>query len=157
MNYFHGSYTELPVGTTMTGRGDQYEQDWINADFYCALERYRPDGLLPHKHAVFMVDTPDNVDSAGGGTEWIFEVQPSGPITRHDLNWSTRISKLISNGRQIDSNEIKLAATSYWNGLPLGDDPLWEYIAPAATILRCEPFESFDIDQNQPTPSFLFE
>lgn len=22
MNYFHGSYTELPVGMTMTGRGE---------------------------------------------------------------------------------------------------------------------------------------
>ncbi len=139
MTFYHGSMDELPVGTTLKPR-DDYEQRWSSTDFYAALERYRPANMLPHERAVFMVGDPDDVDLAGGGTEWLFTVKPLGPIQKHDLNWGSEISMLISDGHSIDSPEVKRAADNYWAGLPHQDESVWEYLTPAADIIAVEPY-----------------
>ena len=137
--FYHGSMTELPVGTVLTAR-DEYEQDWGNADFYRALEFYRPADKLAHKDAVFMCDNPDDVDLAGGGTDWLFTVIPQGRVERHDLNWGSEVSMLISDGYTIDSTEVKHAAENYWAGVPHTDEQVWEYLTPSAKIIAVEEY-----------------
>lgn len=137
--FYHGSMEQLPVGTVLKPRRD-YEQSWGSTDFYAALERYRPEGMLSHSKSVFMCDNPDDVDLAGGGTEWLFTVTPIGPVQKHDMNWSSEISSLIGDGRSIDSLEVKLAAENYWNGIPHPNEQVWEYLAPAAKIIAVEPY-----------------
>jgi hypothetical protein len=117
-----------------------YEQQWGSTDFYAALEHYRPANMLSHRQAVFMCDNPDDVDLAGGGTEWLFTVKPKGPMQRHDLNWGSEISMLIGDGYAIDSPEVKRAATNYWAGVPHTDEQVWEYLAPSAEIIAVEPY-----------------
>ena len=137
--YYHGSMEELPVGTVLTPR-DNYEADWGNTDFYAVLEYYRPQHMLGHKQAVFMCSDPDDVDLAGGGTEWLFTVEPQGKIERHDLNWGSEISMLIGDGYEINSPEVENAAKNYWAGAPHTGEQVWEYLTPAAKIIAVEPY-----------------
>lgn len=137
--YFHGSSDHLPVGTILKAR-DAYESDWGHTDFYRILELYRPAGQLSHKQSVFMCDNPDDIDSAGGGTDWMFTLIPLGPVQKHDMNWSSEISCLLSDGYKLDSDEIKDAAQKYWAGSPHYNESLWEYLTPSAKIITVEPF-----------------
>ena len=109
--FFHGSMNKLPVGTILTPRNN-YEDNWSSTDFYSPLEKYRPSNMISHRQGVFMCDSDEDVDLAGGGTEWLFKVQPLGPVQRHDLNWGSEISMLISDGASIDSPEVANAETS---------------------------------------------
>lgn len=127
------------MGTVLTPR-DSYEADWSGTSFYAALEKYRPQHMLSHKAAVFMCSDPDDVDLAGGGTEWLFTVEPIGRIERHDLNWGSEISMLIDDGYSIDSPEVKRAADNYWAGTPHTNEQVWEYLTPKARILQVEEY-----------------
>jgi len=135
MLYYHGSTIYLPVGTLLRP-GIDYEKHWASTDFYTALEHYRPTGKLAHKDAVFMCESEDDVDLCGGGTEWLFSVNPLGPVHKHDVNWSSEISCLISKGYSINSPEVESAASSYWNSMPHYNESVWEYLTPSATILK---------------------
>lgn len=137
--YYHGSMDELPVGTVLTPR-DNYEDNWSGTDFYAALEHYRPKHMLAHKHRLFMCDNADDVDLAGGGTEWLFTVEPQGKVERHDINWGSEISMLIGDGYDVNTPEVKHAATNYWNGIPHTNEQVWEYLTPAAKIIAVEPY-----------------
>lgn len=137
--YFHGSYIQLPVGTVLKPR-DAYEADWGHTDFYQLLERYRPKDKLAHKQSIFMCDNPNDIDAAGGGTDWMFTLEPLGPVQRHDLNWGSEISSLISDGYAADSPEVIEAAKNYWDGVPHHNESLWEYLTPSALITAVEPF-----------------
>lgn len=138
--YYHGSMDYLPVGTILTPRGQDYEKDWANTDFYAVLEHYRPKNKPAHKQSVFMVTDPDDVDLAGGGTEWLMTVKPLGPVSRHDLNWSSEISMLLSDGFDINSNQVQQAANNYWQGVAHPNESVWEYLTPKAEILAVEEY-----------------
>lgn len=138
--YYHGSMDHLPVGTVLKSRGADYEQDWAHTDFYSALEKYRPSHILSHSQAVFMVADPDDVDLAGGGTEWLFTVKPLGPVSKHDVNWSSEISMLTGDGHDVDSPEVQKAAENYWAGVPHPNESVWEYLTPSAEILKVEEY-----------------
>jgi len=136
--YFHGSENELPVGTILTPRGDEYEKDWGSTSFYEPLEKYRPSNYLAHKDAVFMVDDKDIIDLVGSATDFIFTVIPLGPVEKHDLNWGSEISGLIDGGEDINSEKIKQAALNYRNGVPHYNETLWEYLTTSARIVKVE-------------------
>ena len=133
--FYHGSYDELPVGTVLTPRGNDYESEWGGTSFYGALEKHRPPEKLAHKEGVFMVGTEEDIDLAGGATDYIYIVKPIGQIQRHDINWGSEISMLVSDGAGLNDPEVKQAADNYWNGVPYEGDNVWEYIAPRAKIV----------------------
>jgi hypothetical protein len=137
--YYHGSYQKLPVGTILTPR-DDYENDWGSTDFYAALEKYRPADKLSHKQSVFMVADPDDIDLAGGATDWMLTVVPMGKIQRHDINWGSEISVLISDGHTIDSEQVANAAANYWNGVPHTNESVWEYLTTNAKVVAVEEY-----------------
>jgi len=138
--YYHGSMDYLPVGTILTPRNQEYEKDWAGTDFYSVLEHYRPMNKPAHKNSVFMVADPDDVDLAGGGTEWLMTVEPLGPVSGHDLNWSSEISMLLDDGHDMLSNQVQEAALNYWNGVPHYNESVWEYLTPQAKILAVEEY-----------------
>ena len=90
--YYHGSYYELPIGMILTPRSD-YEERWNHTDFYNILEHYRPVNSLSHKKAVFMAKEKDDVDLAGGATDYLVTAIPLGKVEKHDMNWSSDINK----------------------------------------------------------------
>ena len=128
VKYYHGSHTELEIGKSITARSN-YEEDWGKTDFYKILEFYRPKHMISHNEGVFMCDNDEDVDLAGGSIDFIYEVKPIGFVEKHDLNWSSEISCLVSEGYPIDSLEIKKAAENYWKGIPHTDENVWEYIS----------------------------
>lgn len=136
--YFHGSGIELPVGTILVPQ-ENYEANWQHIDFYPILEKYRPKNMLAHKDAVFMCDNEDDVDLAGGSTEYLFTVVPLGKVEKHDLNWSSEISCLVGDNPK-DWNKIKEAADNYWAGVPHFNESVWEYLTPSAKILKVEEY-----------------
>jgi hypothetical protein len=136
--YYHGSYEELPIGTVLRPRDEAYERDWQHTDFYSILEQYRPPEMLSHKNAVFMCDNPDDVDVAGGATEWLLIVVPLGKVERHDLNWSSEISMLVSSDDADNTVAIKQAAHNYWQGIPHHSETVWEYLTPSAQVVAVE-------------------
>jgi len=138
--FYHGSMVKLPVGAILTPQ-DNYEENWQHTDFYAILETYRPSDMLGHKQAVFMCGNADDVDLAGGGTEWLFIVKPLGSIERHDVNWGSEISMLISDGHSSDSPDIIQAAKNYWDGTPHVNEQVWEYLTPSAKVLRVEEYQ----------------
>lgn len=75
-----------------------------------------------------MCDNEDDVDLCGGSIDFIYEVEPIGKIQKHDLNWGSEVSCLMSDNYNIHSNEVKNAALNYWNGLPHIDENVWEYL-----------------------------
>ena len=87
-----------------------------------------------------MVADPDDIDLAGGGTEWMFTVKPLGPIQRHDINYGSEIESLISDGYEKDSFEVENAAKNYWVGLPHVNEQVWEYLTTSAEILEVEKY-----------------
>lgn len=115
--FYHGSMNYLEPDTILTPR-DDYESNWGHTDFYKVLEHYRPEDMLSHNNSVFMCDNDEDVDLAGGGTEWLFIVEPLGKIEKHDINWSSEISMLISDGYSINNNKVKEVAYNYWHGIP---------------------------------------
>lgn len=119
--FYHGSMDYLEVGSVLRPR-HAYAESWSKADFYTVLERYRPKHLLAHAQSVFLCDNPDDVDLAGGGTEWMFEVKPLGSIQRHDLNWSSAISCAVGEGAAEEA--LRELAENYWRGVPHPDEPV---------------------------------
>jgi hypothetical protein len=147
---FHGSGVHLDSGTVLRPRGEAYEADWAASDFYGPLERWRPAGCRPHREAVFMVEDIDDLDAAGAVTDFCAEVEPSGEVSRHDMEWGSRISCLLSEGASPEDDEVRDCALRYWAGEAHPDGPMWEYLAEAATVIRCEPWETFDLDAPSP-------
>ncbi len=141
MTYYHGSMDHLEVGTVLVPDKD-YEKNWGRNGFYKALKHYRPKHMLGHDQVVFMVTDEDDVDNAGGGTEWLFVVKPLGPVTRHDMNWCGEICLLLEEDEMEDEIEekIKQAADNYWNGVAHPGESMWEYLTPKAEILSVERF-----------------
>lgn len=150
VRYFHGSMERLEPGLVMRGRGSAYVADWGDTDFYAILEARRPIGALSQCDVVFAVTDPDDIDLAGGGTEWIFELEPMGAVSRHDLNWSSEISMLVSDGYAVNSPAVLAAADNYWAGVPHPNESVWEYMMPTARILAVFPYESFDPGEHHP-------
>lgn len=147
--FYHGSFdSTFEPGKVLRPRGDAYANDWSDTDFYDILEHYRPSDKLAHKDAVFMVGDEDDIDLAGGATDVIYEVEPIGPVQKHDLNWSSEISCLMSihgeEGR--DRAEVRKAAENYWSGRPHHDENVWEYLAPAMRILEKVYDETSDLN-----------
>lgn len=137
--FYHGSMKYLPVGTILTPR-DNYESNWGHTDFYKILEKYRPKNMLSHSQSVFMVGNDEDIDLAGGGTEYVFIVEPLDKVQKHDMNWSSEISMLISDGHKIDDPKVIEAANSYWNGNPHYNESVWEYLTTKAKILAVEEY-----------------
>jgi shikimate kinase len=133
--FYHGSYDKFKVGQVLTPREDQYEESWGPNNWYQALEEHRPTEYRRHSQSVFMVVNEDDVDVAGGATDYVYKVKPIENVERHDLNWSSEISYLLDQGHDANSVEVKEAASNYWTGVPHHNESVWEYTAPKAEIV----------------------
>jgi hypothetical protein len=145
ITYFHGSYDKLPRGTVLSPEHGNFMKTFEDFEMegHFKLEQFKPAGSLSRNECIFMTDNIDDIDNAGGATDHIYIVNPIGKTEIHDLGWMSEIDVIISdsfdNGEQ-DSPEtlekIKQAALNYWAGVPFSDDPVWEYLAKQAVIVK---------------------
>ena len=124
--YYHGTCSKFPDGFILKPQKAGYVQ--VEA----LMEKYRPLDKLSRFNSVFLVGNPDEIDSAGGYEDHIYEVQPIGKVEVSDLSWYSDL--------QIDStdDEKRTWALNYWNGVPYKnkENSLIEYRAPQAKIIR---------------------
>ena len=139
MIFYHGSSDNLTVGTILVPRDKDYESDWKDTGFYGILEKYRPVGMIAHKDAVFMCGNDDDLDCAGGGTDYVFTLQPLGPVEKHSFNWGSDINCLSENSVK-NAALIEEAAKNYWQGVPHHSEDVWEYLTTSAKILAVEEY-----------------
>ena len=137
--FYHGSAENLSIGTILVPQND-YHEHWQHNNFYTILEAHRPPAALAHHAAVFMVTDDNDLDLVGAMTEWVFVVEPLGPIEKHDMNWGTMIDVLISDGASSFDEEVVACARSYWSGDSSPNEAVWEYLTTSARILSSEPF-----------------
>jgi hypothetical protein len=133
--YYHGSHDQFEVGEILTPGEDEYEEGMENVEWYHVLHQHRPMESRQHSWSVFMVADEDDIDVAGGATDYVYEVEPVGDVERHDINWASEISYLLDAGHDHDSAEIAEAAANYWAGKPHHNEQVWEYLAPKARIV----------------------
>ena len=133
--FYHGSHDQFEVGEILTPGEDEYEEGMENVEWYHVLHQHRPMESRQHSWSVFMTGNEDDIDVAGGSTDYVYEVEPIGDVERHDINWASEISYLLDAGHEPDSDEIKEAAANYWAGKPHHNEQVWEYLAPKAKIV----------------------
>lgn len=135
---WHASAKELPIGTVLVAQ-PEYEARWHSESAGRVLEDLRPEGALPHRDAVFMCEDAQSTDDCGGSTDWLFGVEPLGPVVRHDLALASEIDCLLSDDRTADDPMIVDLARRYWAG-EASDGPVWEHLAASARIVSVEPW-----------------
>ena len=133
--FYHGSHDQFEVGEILTPGEDEYEEGMENVEWYHVLHQHRPMESRQHSWSVFMTGNEDDIDVAGGSTDYVYEVEPIGDVERHDINWASEISYLLDAGHDHDSAEIAEAAANYWAGKPHHNEQVWEYLAPKARIV----------------------
>jgi hypothetical protein len=102
--FYHGSNTPVDAGTILEP-SDDYEQRWGYNWWYQALERYRPKHMLAHEDAVFMCGSPNDIDAAGGGMEYLCIVEPLGRVEQHDMSWGSAIEIALETHEITDGEE----------------------------------------------------
>jgi hypothetical protein len=137
--YLHSSLEQLEVGTILRPR-ENYKQFWGQTDFYEPLEKYRPTSMLAHHESVFFCTKVEDLDNCMEG-QYLFEIQPGSRIEKHDMQWSTKISCLLS--ENASEEMIRQTALNYWNGVA-SSDPLWEYQTTQATILAVHDYYEYE-------------
>ena len=115
---------------------------WGGNPFYEKLLFYKPSNRLGNHDSVFMCDNIDDIDNAGGATNYIYRVKPIGNMEKHDVNWMSEMDIALEEERSID--EIKKIAYNYWNGVPHFNENVWEYVSPRAEIMELVDGDDFN-------------
>jgi hypothetical protein len=148
MNLFlHGSDKSLPRFSDLKPNLN-YSEKWNDLTSYSPLEKHRPAGFRSQKDSVFMVKKEEDLDRCGCGEQFVFIVLAEGKVTKHDMNWATEISILIGDGVSEDDSRVAKCAEAYWSGKSaeaMGMEPVWEYMADSARIIRVYDYAT-DID-----------
>ena len=144
--FYHGSPNALPPGFLLKGRNDEFWNNLQDTNAYFWLEKFRPQGMIAHKDAIFMCGNLEDIDVCGGSTKWLFKLEPLSRVERHDMNWGSAISAYldeIQDSQDLDVDYIKKLAENYWNGIPHADENLWEYLCEHVKIISVE---ALDVD-----------
>lgn len=142
---WHGSATGLAVGDVLRPGSGGYVAS-TDPELEALFEAHRPVGAIPRAEAVYLVAREENIDAAGGATDWIslVEVSPGEPMDRHDLAWYSDAQCCLCDG---DTESAADCARSYWSGERHHDRSasLFEYLCGSARVVRVigqEPDES---------------
>lgn len=138
MILYHSSSINHTPGTILLPRRN-YESRWGNCGFYQVLEVLRPKNKPSHKNSVFLCLSEEDLDYAGGETDFCFMVEAEGELSVHDIHWSTEITCLIDDlGGGIHDcildKKIINAAKKYWDGVA-SENPVWEVLVSSAKII----------------------
>jgi hypothetical protein len=140
--YYHRSTTPLSVGTVLSGNGLPNNVKEIEE----AFEQRRPSGCLSRLKSVFMTTEPaSKLDGVHG--DYVYRVQPSAPVQRHDNVWygnvqganlkekykGTSDEKYVARFQDWNAKTIKDNADAYWSS-KASENPRWEYLSSEAEV-----------------------
>tara|TARA_Y100001960_G_scaffold321323_1_gene395829 strand:+ start:63207 stop:63641 length:435 start_codon:yes stop_codon:yes gene_type:complete len=137
LNFYHGSIKELEINSYLLAQSDGYVQSESDEDlegFEDFMESLRPEDKISRFNAVFMADNTEDIDNLGGYTDYIYEVEPIGAYSKHDLAWYSKASSYYL----IDNEKAKECALKYWSGERYDkmDESVFEYIVESAEIIK---------------------
>ena len=138
-HYFHGSTQPLRPGTVLQpGKGMGLQNDPAVGEYESYMEQAKPDNKISRQQCVFMCSRLQDIQRAGGGTHYIYEVQPLGQVDMSDQAWYGYLSFLRHPVTSQYNEEAFEIAMNYWEGIPYPDkaESLWEYRTPKAKVLR---------------------
>ncbi len=148
MKYYHGSTHLFPVGFVLLPQQDRWIccQQVDNEQF---LEKYRPQNKISRGKAVYLVISPDPdiIESAGGYSNYVYEVDPITRVEKSDLQWYTLINMyldfdpdiiVLSQLNLTMKDTLIMYAKNYWRGIKHTDTDmsLFEFRTPAAKIIK---------------------
>lgn len=157
--FYHGSRRRFPPGLQLTPQPGGYTHDDEVIGFERLMEARRPGGALSRFQAVFLSGDPALIDSAGGYSDAVYEVEPLSEPQASDLAWYSAAWCEFSS-EPCDAAELHRLIDGYWSGAPYPDraNGNIEYRVEAAVVLQMvecnvEPDELEDID---PEPSMPY-
>lgn len=147
---YHGSSRELKIGSVMRGGRFSAESGFGMLETYA--ESLRPKDCISRFKGIFMVSRPSDIYSAGGSTDFVYEVEPIGKFNRYHFSWmgeaynvmlqlASRASPLKLTKRELAQAQeqgVDDMIMNYWNGArpPKGSNDYWEYLAGSVKIVR---------------------
>jgi hypothetical protein len=137
---YHGSREYFDPGFVLRPQEGGYASlpDEDIAPVEDIIEQHRPEGKIPRRESVFMVDDPERVEQAGGYADYIYIVEPIGPVEVSYLAWYGELSVFWMD---MPEDERRRLAEGYWSGDPSPDRSLMksrrlrEYRARAAKVV----------------------
>jgi hypothetical protein len=136
LKLYHGSRKRLKLGTVLRPQEGGYASlpDEDIAPVEDILEQHRPEGKIPRRDSVFMVDDPEKVDQAGGYGDQVYVVEPIGAVEASHLGWYGELSVWWMD---MPEDERRTLAEGYWSGDPFPERPrsVYEYRARAAKVV----------------------
>ena len=118
MAFFHGTRTELIVGSQLTARARS-----ANA-FESLVEFYRPEDANSRLSSFFLVDDPKEVELVGPAQRYIYEVVPLEKPTKVSFGWLEELPGCsyisgICNDLIVKHNwkRIQTRLLKYWRGV----------------------------------------
>jgi hypothetical protein len=160
--YYHGSpvqWQNVSIGDEWKarrnekGRFKSYVQE-LGMSFEEFFELRRPSNKVSRLEAIFMTKQAKMIQTAGGSTDCIFIMEPTGPVTRVDFGWFSAAQIYVWGddiGRKPYDDYLKtygmkyidvadLMAKYYWNGKdykgPRSYMGTWEYLTSSARIVK---------------------
>ena len=148
---YHGSRRRFRVGTILRAQrygyahGSGYPAFEKRVRKMCEdfLEEFRPANAIPRRSALFMVDDPSIIDAVGGYEDYVYEVQPIGPVTRCNLYWYSDLEGycmgLEGRPEHAHMGQVMDMAKGYWRAstndidAPVRDQ--MEYLAQSARVI----------------------
>jgi hypothetical protein len=148
---YHGTRKDFPIGFILKAQPDGYAYGggeegaerlarmWTEQ----ALEDARRRRGVARQDAVYMCAKIDEIDRAGGYEDFIYEVEPIGPVTKANLFWYGSLESycfhMAAEGEEPDGQDLRTMAANYWNCAPndIGEThrDLIEYLAGSARIV----------------------
>jgi len=134
---YHGSNKRMKLGTIITSRSDGYTSMESEREIEDLFEKYKPANKISRKNCVYMVSNPDDIDAAGGYSDYIYMVNPIGPIDKSDLSWYAEVDGLLHDKNK-NIKIIKSYINNYWTGVQYKtkEHSLFEYRANSAKIIE---------------------
>ncbi|HEY8161976.1 MAG TPA: hypothetical protein VIF34_06885 [Methylocystis sp.] len=141
MKAYHMSPVVHPAGRILEPNGLPKVDEAIED----ALEGTRPKGAFSRPHSVYAIQTPD-FSLVGMDAGYIYRVEMPEEFERHDLRWIGELQKahwkpkhdhhpvIARTWPDWTASFVSECCGAYWSGHAFGDAPVWELLAPSATV-----------------------
>lgn len=133
--YYHGSNTELPIGTVLMPRVDSRADNRTEQ----MLEDNKSEDYISRSNSVFMAAKPEETHELGGTEyEFVYEVIPLGPVSKHAPYFLHEVDDPhyapSSDPKSITAYKNE-CARKYWTEKPVPNE-MTEYLTTSAHIIR---------------------
>ncbi len=132
--FYHGSMNELAIGLYLRPQKEGYVQTTEDQELEALMESCRPADKVSRNDAVYFTRDIELIEPLGGYSDYIYEVEPVGEYSKHDLAWYSEAQTCLMNNDELGAIS---AARRYWSGEVYFNlsHSAYEYLSEEAEIL----------------------